>query len=501
MSTNNLFAKGIASNYLHFFIITLVGLWLTPFVLGYLSKEEFGVFAIFVDIIAWVKLIELTNGVLQSKLAQYYGANDNKNANELIISAFIAQSFVAVVVLLFCTFLSFNLDMIFANPLSITHLKEAFILVAIASAIDLIFQTNSSIISALKMFYLDNLINTVVFLFRVALVVVFLVNGLDILALAIANLITSLVSGALKYYRLKKLELSISWNLSYFSYEKLLFMFHNGKWFTLGALAGLMIFNVDRILTGKYLDLELVTVYIITLKLFDYADKFLSRFIGMLRPYMAELYAKEDFLKLRELYVFVDQSYSLILIAIGFFLMLINSVFIHWWIGEGFYGGDILTLFIFLNFSLQAMVMPKRALLASTLFEVKKQNLARLYEGVMNLALSLVLIHQFGLVGLVAASVIATLLGSNMTYALFTRKLFTSKNVSIQYNGRYWTLIVVFLVSSMALVFWNPVDLKEYAFMLLFLYIFLIGMYFYRYFKTNYYKELLFNKIYNKKQV
>ena len=501
MNNKNLFLKGITSNYLHFFIITLVGLWLTPFVLGYLTKEEFGVFAIFVDIIAWVKLIELTNGVLQSKLAQYYGANDSKSANELIISAFIAQSFVAIIVLLFCAFLSFNLDLVFANPLSVAHLKEAFILVAIASSIDLIFQTNSSIISALKMFYLDNLINTVVFLLRVALIVVFLANGLDIMALAIANLIASLVLGALKYHRLKQLELNISWSLSYFSYEKLLFMFHNGKWFTLGALAGLMIFNIDRILTGKYLGLELVTVYIITLKLFDYTDKFLSRIVGMLRPYLAELYAKEDYLKLRELYVFVDQSYSLILIAIGFFVMLINSAFIHWWIGEGFYGGDVLTYFIFLNFSLQAMVMPKRALLASTLFEVKKQNLARLYEGVMNLALSLLLIHHFGLVGLVAASVIATILGSNVTYAFFTRKLFSSKGVPTAYNGKYWTLIIVFFMSTAGFVLWRSMDLKKYAFMLLLIYIFLIGMYFYRYFKNNLYAVIVINKIRNKKKV
>ena len=496
MNNKNLFLKGIASNYLHFLIITVVGLWLTPFVLGYLSKEEFGVFAIFLDIILWIKLIELTNGVLQSKLSQYFGVHDQQNANELIISAFVAQSSVAIILLLLCTYLSFNLDLIFTSSMSVPHLKEAFILVAFSSSIDLIFQTHSSIIVALKKVYLDNLINTAVFLLRVILVVYFLINGLDILALAIANLVTSVVSGGLKYYRLKKLDLNISWNMSFFSYSKLLFMFHNGKWFTMGGLAGLMIANIDRIITGKYLGLEWVTIYIITLKLFDYAEKFISKVVGMLRPYLADLYAKKEYDKLKELYVFIDQTYSLLLIGVGFFIFLIDDSFINWWIGDGYYGGDVLTFFIFLNFSLQAMVMPKRALLASTLFEVKKQNLARLYEGFINLALSLYLIHEYGLVGLVAASVIATLLGSNMTYAFFARKLFSKYAGSIKYPKLFWGLIASFYLLAIFMVSAGLLQQDYYGLGLLVVYTICVGLYFFFYLKNNAYSRVVVSKLF-----
>ncbi len=493
--SKNLFLKGLSSSYLQFAIVTIVGLWLTPYVLTFLSKAEYGVFAIFIDLIAWIALIEITNGVMQSKLAHYYGTDKLYEAKKLASSAFWSQSVVAILILIISITLSFNLELIVDLKEPIPYLKEAFILIAIASSIDLVGRTYASIIVASKRIYIDNFINIFIFLFRVALMVMFLQAGYQILSLAIANLITSIIAVFIKLYRVNKLGFSFPIHPKNISMEKISFLYSNGKWFTLGSLAGLLIFNIDRIIAGKVLGLEVVTIYIITLKLYDLSEKMLAKVIGISRPFIGDLYAKKEYKKLSELFIFMDQIYTFLAWGVGFGVLVLSSWFIEWWVGPGFYGGDLLSFFMFLNFALQAMVMPKRAFLASTLYEVKKQNVVRLMEGIFNLILSIILIHYFELIGLLIASVIATLFGSNITYSYFVRELLKKNGFVIHYSKMFWVSIGIILSGSIYLLFVDKLHSYGYVISIYIIYIAMVLIYIQNYLMKNEYMNLVLKKL------
>ena len=491
----NLFLKGLSSSYLQFAIVTIVGLWLTPYVLTFLSKAEYGVFAIFIDLIAWIALIEITNGVMQSKLAHYYANDKLEEAQKLATSAFWSQTAIAVLILIVSITLSFNLDLIVDQKEPIPYLKEAFILLAIASSIDLVGRTYASIMVASKRIYLDNFINIFIFLFRVALMVIFLQEGYQILSLVIANLITSIMAVFIKLYRVHKLGLSFSLHPKNTSMEKIFFLYDNGKWFSLGSLAGLLIFNIDRIIAGKMLGLEIVTIYIITLKLYDLLEKMLSKVIGISRPFIAELYAKKEYRQLSELFIFMDQIYTFLAWGIGFGVLVLSSWFIEWWVGPDFYGGDILSFFMFLNFALQAMVMPKRAYLASTLYEVKKQNIARVIEGMLNLVLSIVLVQYFDLIGLVLGSALATLFGSNLTYSYFVRELLRKNGFAIHYSKMFWISIGVIFGGSVYLLYVGQLHSYFYVIGIYILYVAIILIYMQKHLMNNEYMQLALKRL------
>lgn len=493
--TQSLFSKGLSSSYLQFGIVTLVGLWFTPYVLTFLSKAEYGAFAIFIDLIAWIALIEITNGVMQSKLVHYYGTGELEEANKLATSAFWSQTAIALLILVISITLSFNLELIVNQKEPIPYLREAFILIGIASSIDLVGRTYASIMVASKRIYINNYINILIFLFRVGLMIMFLQEGYQILSLAIANLITSILSVLIKLYRVNKLGLLFSLHPKNISMEKIFFLYDNGKWFMLGTLAGLLIFNIDRIIAGKMLGLEIVTIYIITLKLYDLSEKMLSKVIGISRPFIGDLYAKKKYRQLSELFIFMDQTYTFLAWGIGFGVLVLSAWFIEWWVGPDFYGGDILSFFMFLNFALQAMVMPKRAYLASTLYEVKKQNIARVIEGIINLVLSIILVRYFGLVGLVMGSALATLFCSNLTYSYFVRKLLKKNGFVVHYSKIFWIAIGVLLGGSVYLLYFEQLHSYFYVIDIYILYVTIITIYIHKHLMKNEYMQLVLKKL------
>ena len=60
--------KSISSGYLLFFINNIVALFLTPYMLQFISKEEYGLYILCVDFLAWVSFLEFgTNKVVESK--------------------------------------------------------------------------------------------------------------------------------------------------------------------------------------------------------------------------------------------------------------------------------------------------------------------------------------------------------------------------------------------------------------------------------------------------
>lgn len=499
-TNKNLFLKALASNYLLFGIITIVGFWLTPYTLRFLTKEEFGLFAIFLDIIVWIKLIEITSGVTQTKLAHYIAEKKFDESERLISTGFIIQLTVGLIVVLFCIFLSFNIELITKDGSSdIRFLKEAFFLIAISSSIDILGQTYSSILNATKRMYIDNIISLVVFLFRVLLIVIFLNYDLYILSLALANLIVSILYIILKIYRVKKLDLEFSIKIKKFCLSTAIYLFDNGKWFTLGGLAGLLILNVDRLVASKTLGLEFVAVYIITYKLYELSEKLITKIVGICRPFISELYAKEEFKKLNHLYVFIDKVYIMSSIIIGLFIFSVSEKFISWWVGDDLFGGKYLSLLMFLNFVFQSMVMSKRAFLASTLYEVRKQNLARLYEGILNLILSLILVSYLGLEGLVLGSIIATILGSNITYNYFVKRLFFDIGNKIEGYLSFWIIILISIAIILTIsIYSNEINLYYILAINLFLLIVYV-IYISKSLKSNYYYSHLKKTFINKK--
>src|SRR5437867_5608855 len=94
------YLKGLATGYVATFATILVGLWLTPFTLGYLDREEYAIFALASDLLMWLGLLDIgiTSG-LNVQAAQLSGKEHSERLNRLASTAFFTQNLIVLVVL------------------------------------------------------------------------------------------------------------------------------------------------------------------------------------------------------------------------------------------------------------------------------------------------------------------------------------------------------------------------------------------------------------------
>ena len=59
MSRTHNYVKGLTTGYAATFATIAVGLWLTPFTLRFLDREEYAIFALASDVLMWLGLLDI----------------------------------------------------------------------------------------------------------------------------------------------------------------------------------------------------------------------------------------------------------------------------------------------------------------------------------------------------------------------------------------------------------------------------------------------------------
>ena len=446
------YLKGLGSGYGKTALVILVGLWMVPFTLQYLTLAEFGVFAIAGDILIWLGLLQLgTGGVLNSRAAQLIGKGDVASLSELTSTAFILQLIVAALMIVVGGGISLTVDHWFQTNTSVDGLSLVVFVLVLGMSIRITGQVFNALLVANKQIHLSNYLGIGQFLLRTGLTVAFLVMGLKLMALAWSTLISTVTVSLFTYWWMRRELPDVKISMKKFRIEHVKDLLGKGVWFTIGGLAGILIVSMDRFMVGRYVSLEVVAAFVITGKLFFVAEKVHGQIFNVMRPYLAQLHGQGRMKRLQELYHVSFSGALLLSVLMASVILILNKGFIGWWVGPEFYLGDTVCFLFAMNFVLQSSVLPNRALLASTLYKPRAHSIIRIIEGGVNLIGTYVLVMYFEESGVLLGSVIATLLLSSIALNILVRSYFRSQKL----KGSPLTYVAYLAVLSLFLVFWN----------------------------------------------
>lgn len=419
------YLTGLGSGYVASIVTILTGLFLTPFTLSFLDREEYAIFIIASDLLIWLGLIDLgITGGLAVQAAQLTGKPDQQRLNALVSTAFFAQLVVVVVLLIVGSILAFSFPYIF--PIRPDLQRDAtlvMLLLVLSQAIAMGSRTFSALLVANQQIHIDNLIKLALVALRTVLTVLLLVIGWGLFSIVIANLIATCVTSTLAVIRTFRLPFRphLTWQL--FSWEVFRGISSLGLWFTVGGLAGILILNLDRIVVAQVVSLESVVILSLSGRLFLLADGFLQQITNTSRPMLGQLLGEGKLAKTLDTYhqIFL-LSNGLALVAAAS-LWASNQSFITSWVGPLNYGGPWLDIAFAISLLVNVWILPNRAVLSSNLI-VKPQSLSRIAEGVLNVGFSVFLAQQLGLIGVVIATALAGLLTSFWVLPLLTARMF-----------------------------------------------------------------------------
>ncbi len=441
------YLKGVTSGFARTGLIILVGLWMVPFTLRFLTRAEYGVFAIAGDILIWLGLLQLGTGAsLNSRAAQLIGSRDTEHLSELASTAFVLQAIAAVLIVLVGGLVSLTVDSWFQVDSSVAGLQLVVFILILSASIRITTQVLNALLIANKQIHVNNYLGIGLFLFRTALTICFLMAGLKLLALALSAIISTVIISLIAFWRVRKNLPNIQISPRSFRREHVKDLLGNGIWFTIGGLAGILIINLDRFMVGRFVSLEAVAAFIITGKLYFIAEKVHGQVFNVMRPYFGQLHGQGKTERLSELYHAAFASSLLLSVLMASTIYLINQWFISWWVGADLYLGSTVSFLFALNFVLQSSVLPNRILLASTLFKMPQQNIARVSEGFLNLALTILFATLWAIPGVLLGSVISTCLCSAIFMNMIARSFFKGMSGSSSSLWAYLSIGCLFLM-------------------------------------------------------
>ncbi|MEW6510868.1 MAG: MATE family efflux transporter [Bacteroidota bacterium] len=419
------FIAGVFSGYVLMFATVAVGLWLTPFTLRFLNREEYAIFALMSDVLMWLGLLDLgISAGLRAQAAQLTGRPDQERLNRLASTAFYAQNIVVLAVIVIGGVLALGFPRFFVVRPDL-HDQSIYLMVLMVGAVAMSLgtQTFSALLIANQQIHVDNAFGLLNIVIRTVLTVVLLESGWGLYSLGVANLAAKATSSSLAVVRTFRLLPELQIRRSLATWEVLKSIGNLGVWFSLGGLAGIMISGLSRIVTAKMVSMEVVTTLTLTGRLYSFSGGLILLMTDTARPMLGQLLGQKKMGDVLRIYrqLFALSVGCAIVLALAIWAG--NGPFVTAWVGEINYGGAAMDFALATNFIISFWVRPNRSVLAAALI-VRPQAVSQIVEGALNLGLSIILARPFGVFGIVLATTIASLLSSAWYLPYRTAKMF-----------------------------------------------------------------------------
>ena len=381
----------------------VIAVFMTPYILKHITKEEYGTYSIALGSIEFFSMFNFGFGGALGILV----SRNSKDLSLVSIQGSVVQAFqffLGVSGLLIGVFFQ---DWLIETMNIIPKERESFEIVILLFSLGFFFtminQVYSTILVSYRQIHIDNKIGIFTNIFSIILIVFFLESDWGIIGLSMSLLLTQVATFTISLLRVRTSfsEIRINpFNLDWSCFRKL---YEIGLWIFLGSFSIFIIEKFDQFVVAKLLTFEMVTIFVISSKIFEISKKFISMLSNNFRPYYGKFIEEGHHELAKESFHAVRRVSIILSIVVACIITLCNSYFIDIWVGSDYYAGDGANLFLGLNLIYNSWKLPNRAYLTANLI-VKEQSIFGIAEGGLNVFVSLLLGFEYGLIGILAGT-------------------------------------------------------------------------------------------------
>ncbi len=419
------YVAGLGTGSFRMLFQVLVGLWLTPFILRYLDRQEFAIFTLTLEVLNWLTLLDIgiTAG-LRMQAARFNNHLEQEKTNRLASTAFFAQNVVVLAVLTGGCVLTFFFPHFFPIRPDLQHeAKIVMALCVLGVAVTVASQTFSALLIANQQQHVDNMIGVLLIVIRTVLIVLFIKLGFGLVSLAIAHVAARITTASLAWIRVRRLLPQLRIRFQSASWREFRQIGSVGLWLSLAGLAGLVIDSLSSVVTAKIISMEAVTALVLTGRFYELAGSLVWLLSETARPMLGQLLGENKMEKSLGVYRQIFALSTGLATIAAFSVWAGNGCFVPQWVGSINYAGKYVDLALAFSIIIHLWVLPNRVILSANLW-VRQPCWVRIIEGFLNLGLAIWLGKLFGVIGIVSATVMASALTSLWLLPLFTARMF-----------------------------------------------------------------------------
>ncbi len=404
-------------------IVTL-GVWffLTPFLLHHLGASDYGLWILITSIVAYGSLLDFgVANAIAKYVAQYHAEERLDQARSLVATALWLYLGLGLTAVVLGAVLAPILPALLELPPE-QHATASWLtlLSALALGVSLPSATTISVLRGLHRFDLANMVGIIgMALFTGATIGALLLGG-GLIGMVAINIPVTLMTQIPAIWLINRTapELHFGWRGASRRLLKTVASFSSAMFVI--NVAGQLETKTDEIVIGASLPIANVTPYSIARRLSELPQLLTEQFMKVLMPLASRLHAENDRQRLRALYLVSTRLTLAVFMPLALGLTILARPFITIWVGAPYGQYDYLVLILVAASFLVTSQWPGGAILQG-MGRHRILALITLCSALVNLGLSLILVHPFGLTGVALGTLIPTTienLGFVLPYAL-----------------------------------------------------------------------------------
>jgi O-antigen/teichoic acid export membrane protein len=405
VSRTRRFLGGVAFGYANQALVTLVGLWLTAFLLQRLGQDDYGLWLVGTRILGYLMLLDLgVVALLPREVAFATGrAGGVTGAHDLpeIVGRTARLVFWQLPLVALAAAIIW-----FALPAEWEPLRDPLGIVMATFVVLFPLRVFQALLNGLQDLAFLGAVHTVSWILGTALTVALVFAGLGLYALAIGWGLTQLLSAILWLVRARRrYGHALRLRFPRFAPDQLRDRLTRSGWISISQVAQVFLSGTDLLIVGKIMGAAAVVPYFCTAKLivvFANQPKMLAE---AAQPALSELRTGAPRERVAEVCTALTRAILIFSGAIVCVVLVVNEGFVGWWVGAEQFGGFDLTVVL-----LAAMVLRHwysavvRALFAFG--QDRRISLTTLFDGLLTVGVSIVLVTRMGLIGAALGSLI-----------------------------------------------------------------------------------------------
>jgi O-antigen/teichoic acid export membrane protein len=403
---------GLAVGYTNQVLMTVVGLWLTTFLLTRLGQTDYGLWLIAMQILSYLMLMDFgVVGILPRETAFATGRAAGQADQATDLPDIIGRT--TRMVLWQMPILALVAGVVWIGiPSDWEPLRRPLGIVMITFVVFFPFRILQAVLNGLQQLSFLSTVSTVRWALATSVTVGLVIAGFGIDALAIGWVVGQVAAAALWWIRLRtRYRYVLPKRLDRSSRAQLKEWLTKGFWVSVGQLAQVFLAATDLIIIGRVLGPEAVVPYFCTAKLLTVLRNQPQLFVETASPALSELRAGAPKEHLSRVCTAIAQAILLISGSIFCVVLAINEGFVTWWVGSDQYGGFALTVLL-----LAGMVLRHwNTTAAYTVYAFgrdRRLSLTTLSDGIITIIVSVVLVSRMGPIGAAIGTIVGACLVS-----------------------------------------------------------------------------------------
>jgi O-antigen/teichoic acid export membrane protein len=405
-------AQNVLSNWMALAITTVVGFFLSPFVVHHLGNLTYGVWVIIMSLVSYMNLMDLgLRGAVTRFVSKGTAQGNHDETSQAVSGALWIRLWISLAVIGAGLAASAAFNHVFTVPLELQQTARLAVLItAVTVAINLWCGVFGGVLIALHRYDLTSGISILQTCVRAAGIVFLLRSGHGILALAIWDLCTSLTANTVTvifcfriYPQLKvvfgrpdRVTLSRLWNYSFYAF--------------LINVAVQVTYYTDNVVVGAFLSPAAVTLYAIGGVLIGYTRQIVSSMTTTFTPLASTFEAEGSMQNLRRLLIHGTRAALLVSLPIEAGLFFRGHTFIRLWMGAQYAqpSGTVMQILL-----LSVVFSSANVTSAGIVYGMEKHKRIALWaivEGAANFILSVILVRRIGIYGVAWGSAVPSVI-------------------------------------------------------------------------------------------